>query len=69
MTTITAPTPTITEDDGFRTAYDRLVEARNEYDMLRGHSAHFGALVEARAALHRARAEMAIVRHGLNSPI
>jgi hypothetical protein len=68
MTTIIAP-ETTTESDGFQAAYARLVDARNEYDMLRSHGAHFGALVEARGALHRARAEMALVRHGLASQI
>ena len=68
--TITAPQrQTTTETDVFQSAYDRLVDARNEYDMLRSHGAHFGALVEARGALHRARADMAIVRLGLASQI
>jgi hypothetical protein len=69
MTTITAPTTTPTEADGFRTAYRHLVEARTEYDTLRTDGAEFAALVEARGALHRARAEMALVRHGLSSQI
>jgi hypothetical protein len=68
MTTITAPQEAV-GTDGFQNAYQRLVAARTEYEVLRSHGAQFAALVEARGALHRARADMAIVRHGLASQI
>lgn len=61
MTTITAPPQTAPSavEDGFDAAYQYLVDARLEYEMLKGRGAPPGALIEARAALHRARAEMA----------
>ncbi|MCB2222751.1 MAG: hypothetical protein KQH83_01150 [Actinobacteria bacterium] len=65
--TITAhrPTPLGTEADGFDRAYERLVDARLGYEMLKSAGAPAGAVVQARGALHRARAEMAHHRRTL----
>jgi hypothetical protein len=63
--TLTAPhrTPPLSvEVDGFDAAYRRLVDARLEYEVLKSRGAPTGALIEARAALHRIRAEMALHR-------
>ena len=65
MTTLTVPRKTTlsqVEANGFEAAYRRLVDARLEYEVLRSRGAPTGALIEARAALHRARAEMATHR-------
>lgn len=59
-----APLPVV---HTFDEAYDRLAAARLEYEMLRTQSAPLGALAEARAALHRARAAMAAQRRGLTT--
>lgn len=48
--------------DGFDGAYRRLVDARNEYDLLKSAGAPAGAVVRARGSLHRARAEMVMYR-------
>ena len=61
MTTLTVTAPTL----DFQAAYSRLVDARLGYEDLRRSGAPRAALVEARAALHRARAEMALVRRAL----
>ncbi len=65
--TITAhrPTATAVETDGFDTAYERLVDARLEYEMLKATGAPFGAVVQARGTLHRARADMAYRRRAI----
>lgn len=63
--TVTAPDQTAApsvEANGFDVAYQRLVDARLDYEVLKGTGAPRGALIEARAALHRARAEMALHR-------
>ncbi|NQV05717.1 hypothetical protein HQ535_04130 [bacterium] len=52
---------------GFDKAYQRLVDARLEYEALRSHDATTGALVTARAALHRARADIAVYRRTLGA--
>ena len=61
-----APSPGVAS--GFDEAYERLVDARLEYEALRSHNATSGALVAARAALHRARADIAIYRRTLGAP-
>jgi len=71
--TITAPVPTHTPrmriDDpvatAFDLAYERLVDARLEYETLRTRGATTGALVAARGSLHRARADMSAARRAL----
>ena len=66
MTTLTAPrknAPSPVESDGFDATYERLVDARLDYEMLKSRGAPSGALIEARVALHRVRAEMATHRH------
>ncbi|HSG79594.1 MAG TPA: hypothetical protein VLD62_08445 [Acidimicrobiia bacterium] len=63
MTMTTTPRPTIAPTvDDFDAAYQRLVLAWEEHETLRHRRASFGALVESRAALQRARVEMARVR-------
>ena len=60
--TLTAHRPTTTttiEVDGFDSAYERLVDARLEYEMLKRAGAPMGAVVRARGTLHQARARMA----------
>jgi hypothetical protein len=60
--TLTAHRPTTTatlEVDGFDSAYERLVDARLEYEMLKRSGAPIGAIVQARGSLHQARARMA----------
>jgi hypothetical protein len=58
--TLTAHRPTITvETNGFDSAYERLVDARLEYEMLKSTGAPLGAIVQARGILHQARARMA----------
>ena len=58
--TLTAHRPTITaETNGFDGAYERLVDARLEYEMLKSTGAPLGAIVQARGTLHQARARMA----------
>jgi len=69
MTTTIAPTRFTPVSNGFETAYRRLVDARVEYEMLRSAGAPTGAIADARSALHRARAEMAIIRRGLGTTI
>ena len=59
--TLTAHRPATTqttEINGFDAAYQRLVDARLEYEMLKTTGAPTGAVVQARGTLHRARAEM-----------
>jgi ribosomal protein S12 methylthiotransferase accessory factor YcaO len=63
MSTLTKIRPATTIDvDPFDAAFDRLVLAWEEYETLRSCGASFGALVEARAALQRARIEAASAR-------
>ena len=65
MTTLIAPrktSPSSVEADGFDIAYRRLVDARLEYEVLKARGAPTGALIEARGALHRVRAEIALHR-------
>ena len=58
--TLTAHRPTITaEATTFDNAYERLVDARLEYEMLKSTGAPMGAVVQARGTLHQARARMA----------
>ena len=52
-------TTTTLEVDGFDSAYERLVDARLEYEMLKRAGAPMGAVVTARGSLHQARARMA----------
>jgi hypothetical protein len=52
----------LSQTDQFQTAYRRLVDARLGYEDLRHAGASRAAIVDARAVLHRARAEMASVR-------
>jgi len=66
--TLTAHRPITTaaiEVDGFDAAYERLVDARLEYEMLKTTGAPSGAVVQARGTLHRARAEMAYHRRSI----
>lgn len=63
MSTLTKTRPATTEIvDRFDAAFDSLVLAWEEYETLRARGASFGALVEARAALQRARFEAASAR-------
>jgi hypothetical protein len=48
--------------DGFDNAYRRLVDARNEYDMLKSSGASSRALARAHGSLHQARADTALRR-------
>ena len=65
MSTITTSRPATTPTaDEFEVAYNRLVLAWNEHEELRSLGASFGALVESRAALQRARVEVARARRG-----
>jgi len=48
--------------EDFDSAYESLVDARLTYEMLKTRGAPTGAVVEARSALHRARANMVIYR-------
>ena len=48
--------------DGFDTAYRRLVEARNDYEMLKSAGAPTGAVLRACGILYRARTDMAPYR-------
>ena len=58
--TLTAHRPTIrAETNGFDGAYERLVDARLEYEMLKSARAPIGAVIAARGGLHQARARMA----------
>jgi hypothetical protein len=57
------------EIDDFDVVYRRLVDARLEYEVLKSRGAPTGALIEARAALHRTRAEMALHKRSLASTI
>ena len=64
--TLTAHRPATTqttEIDGFDAAYQRLVDARLEYEMLKTAGAPTGAVVQARGTLHKARADMVFHRH------
>jgi len=72
--TMTAPVPTHTprlrSDEpvaAFDAAYERLVDAFDEYEALRSRGATPGALVTARGSLHRARAEMSAARRALHT--
>jgi len=62
LTAHRTPTATIPEIDDFDSAYERLVDARLSYEMLKDRGATTGAVIEARGALHRARADMVIYR-------
>ena len=53
--------------DGFDQAFERLVDARLEYEALRLHNAPTGAVIAARGVLHRARADVAIWRRTLGA--
>ena len=55
-------TTTYADIEDFDSAYERLVDARLNYEMLKNHDAPTGAVVEARGALHRARANMVTYR-------
>jgi len=66
--TLTAHRPIMNatvEVEGFDVAYQRLVDARLEYEMLKSASAPTGAVIQARGTLHRARAEMAHHRRSI----
>lgn len=64
--TMTAHRPTAPiQVEEFDTAYERLVDARLEYEMLKAAGAPTGAVVTARGTLHRARAEMAHHRRSM----
>jgi hypothetical protein len=63
MTTITTARPTTARSaDDFDAAFQRLVLAWEDHETLRHRGASFGALVESRAALQRARVDMARAR-------
>jgi len=47
---------------GFDSAYRRLVDARLEYDSLKNRGAPSAQIIEARGGLHRARADIAVLR-------
>ncbi|MBU1226840.1 MAG: hypothetical protein KJ698_06500 [Actinobacteria bacterium] len=65
--TLTAhrPTTAVVDTDAFDSAYERLVDARLEYEMLKTGGAPMGAVVQARGTLHRARADMAFRRRAV----
>ena len=64
--TLTAHRPSTTVGvEGFDSAYQHLVDARLEYEMLKTAGAPTGAVVAARGTLHRARAEMAHHRRSI----
>ena len=62
LTAKRTPTATYADIEDFDSAYDRLVDARLTYEMLKSRDATTGAVIEARGALHRARANMALYR-------
>ena len=62
LTAERTPTATYADIENFDSAYERLVDARLNYEMLKNHGATTGAVVEARGALHRARANMVLYR-------
>jgi len=62
LTAHRTPTTAYAEIDDFDSAYGRLVDARLTYEMLKNRDATTGAVIEARGALHRARADMVIYR-------
>jgi hypothetical protein len=53
---------TTTIEDGFDSAYQRLVDARLSYEMLKSDGAPLADVVGARGSLHQARARMAAQR-------
>jgi hypothetical protein len=65
LTTHRPVTNATIEVEGFDAAYERLVDARLEYEMLKSASAPNGAVIAARGTLHRARAEMAHHRRSI----
>ncbi len=62
LTAERTPTATYANTEDFDSAYERLVDARLTYEMLKSRDATTGAVVEARGALHRARANMVLYR-------
>lgn len=58
LTAERTPTTTYAQVKDFDSAYERLVDARLTYEMLKNRDATTGAIIEARGALHRARANM-----------
>ncbi len=62
LTANRTPTATYAAIEGFDNAYERLVDARLTYEMLKNRDATTGAVIEARGALHRARANMVLYR-------
>ena len=62
MSTLTKTRPVTESVDRFDEAFEGLVLAWEEYETLRACGASFGSLVEARAALQRARFEAASAR-------
>ena len=62
LTTNRTATTTYANIEDFDSAYERLVDARLTYEMLKERGATTGAVIEARGSLHRARAEMVLYR-------
>ncbi|MDX1691002.1 MAG: hypothetical protein R3290_08280 [Acidimicrobiia bacterium] len=62
MSTLTLTRETEATQPEFEAAFRRLVLAWEEHEALRSRGASFGALVESRAALQRARVEAARAR-------